>query len=509
MQIPISVVAQDKASEVLKGVESSLGSLSNSLEESSQKTQISFSGIVAAAASIAAAYGTVKAATAVTSEYDKQATAMRGLSDAQVAFTQQVEQSLGIRDTEVAKILKQAAAYGVEASSLQTVTKATIGVANALDINHKQALQKVINAGKDWQQVQDAAIIGLDKQTAIMGTSSGAVIQLQNQFSKLREAVGGLMSPIVDLASRGLSVFASAMTSAATPAINVFMAAVEMAKPVLQQFGDFIGLIGQALGQQVQAMALVVAEGFAAILAAADVTWNSFGEIVSISLNTVELAVIQWSEILKHTFTVEIPAYVKWFAENFFAILRDMAVGAITLIQNLGKNMGEAFFAIFQWIAGGMQGGLGGLMEQLGNGLYVGLLDGFTAQTQSLPDVIKREITAREKELAELIAKQGGDLGAKFAEKFQQNLDALKAALNLSGGINFGGLGDLIGKASTLNQELKATQSRLQVRGRADDPMAQQVDLLRQLNGGINQVVQNTDPARQKPGVQLGVADLA
>ncbi len=255
------------------------------------------------------------------------------------------------------------------------------------------------------------------------------------------------------------------------PAITVVASAVEVVKPIVAQFGEALSQMGTNIGQTVQSIALVVAEGFIAAFTAADVAWNNLTQIVQMGLSTMELAVIQWVEIFKHAFTVQLPAYAEWFYNNFGNLIRDLAVSTITVIQNLGNNLGEAMFAIFNWISNGMEGGLEGLSNQLGQGLYKGLLDGFQASTTKLPDVMAREITAREKELADLIGAQGLKLGEEFSQKFQMNWDELKRLMGLNTTVTFDGLGSsALTKAQNMTAELKATESRIQTRGRADDP---------------------------------------
>lgn len=490
MDIPISVTAVDNASDVLKGVESSLTTFA------------------AGAAAAATAYVAVQASLSFAGDYDKQTESMRGLSDAQKAFAANVESLTGVRDNEVAAIMKQAAIYGVQQSQLAAVTKAVIGVSQSLDINYQAALQKVINSGKDFATIEAAAREGLEKKAEMMNTATGAGVALGNQMQKLRETIGGVVSPVVELAQRGLATFASTLASMVAPAISVVSAAVEVVKPIIAQFGDALAEMGTKIGATVQQIALVVAEGFIAALTAADVVWKNLAMVVTIGVNTIELAIIQWVEIFKHALTVELPAYAEWFYLNFLNLMRDMAVGAITIVQNLGNNLGEAFFAIFTWISNGMQGGVEGLTAQLGEGLYKGLLDGFRASTTKLPDVLKREITAREKELADLIGAQGNALGEEFANKFQMNWEQLKKLMGLNTNIAFDGLGaGAIAKAQQMAGELKATESRLQTRGRSDDPQSQMVDLLKNHGGLLQQIVTNTQPP--KDNVVLGVANLA
>ncbi len=354
MDIPISITAIDGASDVLKSVESSLSSFASA-------------AVIAAgaAATVATAVVGFEMAKGFAEDADKQNEALRGLSQQQIAFAQSIEKSLGIRDREVATLMKSAAIYGFQGAQLEAVTKAAIGVSAAMGINYDAALQKVINSGKDFDTIQRAAAAGLSKKAEIMQTATGAGIALSNNLAKIGTTIGGIVAPAIELSTRLSASFAETINATLQPALKILPAALEVSIPVFQQFTSVMAEAGRWAVDNAQKMFMGVAETFLGVVTAADVAWNNAAQIVTIAIDTMHLAVVQLGENIKQLLAYDIEL-VKWFAENFVNIFRDLAVGALTIIDNLGKNLGEAFFAIFNWIQNGMQGGVEGLTKQLG-----------------------------------------------------------------------------------------------------------------------------------------------
>lgn len=496
MDIPISVTAIDNASAVLQQVEGSLSSFATA-------------AVVAAGTAAAAVAGVVSIDLAknLAKEYDSQAEAMRGLTSQQQAFALSLEKTLGVRDKDIAAVMKQAAIAGVSADKLEAVTKATLGVARSLDVDYKNALQKVLDPGKELEKVQNAAVAGLDKMKATMGTATGAGIALSNNMQQLRQTLGGVFAPAVELGTNAISMLADSINSILLPAVDIAKAAFEVAAPVIKQFSDVFLASAQYVAQNAQRMFMAIAEVFVGIVTAADVAWNNASQLTQFGIDTMLLAATTFSEELKYLLTVKMPYYVVWFADNFVNMMRDAAVAVITVIRNMGTNLGEAFYAIFSWINSGMEGGLEGLSKKLGDGLYRGMLDGFKASTQALPDIMARQMTEAEKAIAERLVKNGMNLGEKFNEGFKARMDQLNGLLGANGFDPASGvIGAITGKITSAASELKATESRLQTRGRADDPMQQAVDLLKGNNNLLGQIVRNTEP---KSGVTLEVANLA
>jgi hypothetical protein len=135
-------------------------------------------------------------------------------------------------------------------------------------------------------------------------------------------------------------------------------------------------------------------------------------------------------ESVMHTLTVEIPEYAKWFAVNFVNLIKDAFNGAIAIITNAGKIMGDQILAIFEFIASGGQGGVSGLMRLMGENAGRSLLDGFESSLTDLPTIAARTLTEREQDLGDKIAAIGGNLGQQFADKFEERMVGVGGAIS-------------------------------------------------------------------------------
>jgi hypothetical protein len=153
-----------------------------------------------------------------------------------------------------------------------------------------------------------------------------------------------------------------------------------------------------------------------------------------------------------------------------------------TVLTNFGKNLGEFGAAIYMWISGGMQNGLDGLMENIGQTMMVGLMDGFEAQTQALPQIAARQATAYEEAISGEMNRIGSNIGDQFNQKFASRMSGLSGELSLSGSQSpaqaeettkklTSGLTSVASAQASIAQQLSASESRLLTRGQSEGPM--------------------------------------
>jgi len=292
------------------------------------------------------------------------------------------------------------------------------------------------------------------------GKELGAVLEVASQaMNKLMIAVGGLLAPFVKVVAQGLTLFATTAASVLQPAIVAVSMAFEGLRPHIDMF----------------------LKGIIAAVTGAEVAFTNLGPIVQYAFLSMKLSFAGMIEETKYTFTTRLPAYIKWFGENAFNLVRDAAVGMATVLTNFAKNLGEFGAAIYMWVSSGMQGGLDGLMNQLGQTMMVGLTDGFEAQTQSLPEIAARQMTQYEMELASQMGEIGGNLGDQFNEKFQARVALMTGDLALPDTAEpkaeetakklTGGLTAVADSQAAIAQQLSATESRLLTRGPSEGPM--------------------------------------
>ena len=291
-----------------------------------------------------------------------------------------------------------------------------------------------------------------------MGVQLGQSLAVaQEAIHQLMVAVGGLLAPLVQVGAEGITVLATTITAIMQPAIQWMTGAFESMRPMIDMFLQ--GIIAAATG--------------------AEVAFTNMGDVVQLAWLSFKLGFAQMIEGTKHTFTVVLPAYIQWFGENAYNLLRDAAVGMVTVLTNFGKNLGEFGAAVYMWVSGGMKGGLDGLMNQLGQTMMVSLTDGFEAQTQALPDIAARQITDYEKQLMGEMGVVGANLANEFNAKFQERAGGIKDTLTFKGepaaeapaeklGASLAAVAD---SQSTIAQQLNASESRLLTRGPSEGPM--------------------------------------
>jgi hypothetical protein len=115
-------------------------------------------------------------------------------------------------------------------------------------------------------------------------------------------------------------------------------------------------------------------------------------------------------------------------------------------------------------------------MKGLGEAASISLLDGFQSQLTSLPEIAARQLTEREKDLADKIGAVGGRLGKEFFDKMQERM--LGVGSTLSNEVeNAASSIDLKMRPSVLMQGIPATEGRLLTRG----PGTRLPDMLQQI----------------------------
>jgi hypothetical protein len=103
-------------------------------------------------------------------------------------------------------------------------------------------------------------------------------------------------------------------------------------------------------------------------------------------------------------------------------------------------------------------------MKGLGEAASISLLDGFQSKLTSLPEIAARQLTEREKDLAEKIGAVGGRLGEEFSNKMRDRMLGVGSTLS-SEVQNAASSIDLKMRPSVSMQGIPATEGRLLTRG--------------------------------------------
>lgn len=300
------------------------------------------------------------------------------------------------------------------------------------------------------------------------------------QFIEAGSPAGVELKQSLDLANVALKnmmiVIGSVLAPAVQAAAEVFMVFVQVIAQSLSPAVSGMQSVFQALAPYIESFKV----GIVIAVTTAEVAFKNLGPIVQFALSALQLKFLGMAEDVKHTFTVVIPSYIKWFGENAYNLVRDAAVGMATVLTNFGKNLGEFGAAIYMWVSGGMKGGLDGLMNQLGQTMMVGLTDGFEAQTQALPEIAARQLTQSEQALIAQMNTIGTNVGNEFSTTLRERMSALQAPSLPAAEQKkeeekqkkaSEGLAKVAEAQATIAQQLSATESRLLTRGPSEGPM--------------------------------------
>lgn len=501
--IDFVIGGKDKAAPAMTSVEKSL----ERLEQKTDSVAASTKKLANVSGFLVGAYAAVKTALAalggldkINAAYDEQTAAVKRLNSAlairgqQAAsagmqeFAKNLEKLTGVSDQATLGLMQQAQSMGFATDRMDDAAKAAIGLAAATGKTAEQSLGDMKAAlegnfdafvGLNPQimymrtnQEKLAAVMaianqGLAQQSKDMTSVSGSGRRADTAIGSLMESFGKIIAPIRVLINAGLQQLATALDKLLVPI-------VQYATSVMENIGPVMEWVKQK-----------VVDGMNLIIAA--FTWLEV-EITNLDLiwegwkAAAELAMITVSESIMHTLTKVIPAYAMWFGENFINLMKDAFNGVIAVITNAGRIIGEMVYQIFEFIASGGQGGIEGLMGGLGQAASISLLDGFKSQLTSLPEIAARQLTQREKDLADKIGAIGGRLGKEFSDKMEERMlgvgsalgDEVKAATSQI---------SLQGRPAVMMQNVQATEGRLLTRGpgtSVPDKMDRIIQLLEQ-----------------------------
>jgi hypothetical protein len=463
-----------------------------------------------------------------------QQAASAGMQD----FAKNMEKLTGVSDQTTLGLMQQAQSLGFATDKMDDAAKAAIGLAAATGKTAEQSLGDMKAAlegnfdafvGLNPQimymrtnQEKLAAVIaianqGLAQQSKDMGTVAGSGRRADSAMGSFMETVGKILAPIRVLINAGLQGLATSWEKMLAPAAEYATQAMQRIVPLVQAISEYYAILtnsimttasalfdiatrvmeavfGTAITEMIDALsngskAMDAFTQFAVMMMNAVISSFTAVEVVILNLSSVweivkaaaELAMISISENVMHTLTEIIPAYATWFAENFVNLIKDAFNGVIAVITNAGRIIGEMVYQIFAFIASGGEGGIEGLMSGLGEAASISLLDGFKSSLTSLPEIAERQLTAREKDLADKIGAVGGRLGQEFSDKMRERMVGVGSALGEEVNAATSTI-DLKGRPAVMMQGIPATEGRLLTRGpgtRLPDIMQQILQELR------------------------------
>jgi hypothetical protein len=508
-KIDIVVGASDKASAILKSVADETKLLSDALSQTSQSAgtlELNMEGVTKAAGALAVAAGALAAGvfaadfiSKASGEFVELEKAARKLDPALKDLAKSIELGTNIDEKNIFALMNQAKGGGFGTDQIDDATKAAVGLAEVMNVSLSDAMSKVKQATEGNFSAFESLIPGInnlssveERLAAVSKLASDGLTEKANaansatavfdrmtvEVNNLYETVGEAIEPFRQLAFTGIAVVAELLT--------------QTLEPALKSLKDSFAGSADAMASSTKWLTETIVSGYAAI----EFSLSNLGMLTEYVSAQVVLMAEQMRSHLVNFFSV-VPEYASWFAENFLNIMRDIAVGASHIVENLGTNLGQAFAQIFEYILGGWQTqDFSDFMGELGATLSQDLTRGFEPVTSALPKVGERAISDLERSMVAKVAELGGSISDGLEETTRERLSQVMEAfeknpINAKIGLDFKGgqMPELSGQVKML----QAVESRVMVRGNTEDPLLNlSKDQLHALNGIL-------DAIREKP----------
>jgi hypothetical protein len=448
--ITYTIGAKDAASPVLDKVEGSLGRLERSTkdlgdnaEKSFKRMAIGVDGLLKASGilfvidksvqAIGAAFSFVAGgvsdfnnaeavANKLTEAMKANGEASQEMIDANIALSDALEKRLNIEAESIQSLMSEAANLGVANDKLDDVTRAAIGLSEAMGISLEDGLKKarlasegnfasfeklipsIKNMTTDEEKL--AAVIelsnkGLAQKESHAQGAAGAGERLATKIGDLAEVIGGALSPMIETATVAFEAITDTMISVLSPALDATGGA----------FGTFSEWVQQKMTD--------AANGIIAAITMAEVVVMNFGDVWQLVKDTIALRLEQIGADFEYLFGTIMPSYGDWLLTNLPRMFDDALTASVTVVQNGIKKITGSFDAAWQFIKSGGEGGLSGLTDSLNKAVSGSLLKGFESTTEALPQILARGLTDKEQELSAAIGATANKLGDEFNKKFE------------------------------------------------------------------------------------------
>jgi hypothetical protein len=517
--------AKDVASQVLGRVDSSVDKLERStkkLESSSQGAYVNIGAsigtlakatgvIYAASLAIDALVGAFRSIGGAMDDFDRATESVRAMDQAMElnggsseklveqysTLADTIERKTNIEAESVMEMMKSAAALGVQNDQLDEVTMTAIGLSETLGVSLEDGLKKARLAAEGnfasfkklipsidelathdekLAAVSELAAKGLAMKEAASHSAAGEMDRMNNALGNLGEVFGAVLSPIRELAARGITLLADAMTNILGPAVEDTQALFDAWEPVILSTIESIvnGIIGG--------------------LTMAQVIYENFGDVVDFVLSSIALRYETYRADTEHLFVTTLPTYVMWFADNFYEIIETAYSAVYTVVYNHVTKIIDAMAALWEFIA---SGGTSDVLGQLGEIAGRSYLEGFESSIAELPNIAARAMTSKEQELTSSMGAIGNKLASEYAKKIEGRLVSFAKNTEKEGELAFGfggpggeGLGEDDKKKGkgVSNAALQAVGGRLLARG----PVEKQEDLLKRIAEAVGATAKNT-----------------
>lgn len=457
-RIDIVIAAQDKATEIIQSVNTQTSILAGTL------------GLVAAASGALAGF-------AATKEFVELEKASRKLDPALRDLARAMEIGTNTDEKTILGLMKDIQRQGFATEQIDDAAKAALGLSEVMGISLSEGLSKVKQAAEGnfaafeylipninqlasseekLAAVSQLASQGLQEKADIANSATSVFDRMNIQMGNLAATVGEIIEPFRQFAYEGIATVAELLNQALTPAIDDFKK-------------NFSGM-GTSVASWSTWMTETLVAGFTLI----EVTFLNIGSVAEMLGASIVLSLEQMRSQFEHIFTVAIPAYASWFADNFINILSDIGGIVISTFSNLGTSIGEIMAGVWNYVSSGFSAdAYEQLMFEIGRAANRGLLDGFEPVTKALPNIGERAVSEFEKTLQGMVDTTATSLVGEFDTKFNERIAAMsgKGTTPLDVDVNLNAKGSALSALDSNVNVLQSTESRLLVRGATDDPL--------------------------------------
>lgn len=507
LSVDVVVAAHDRMGKPLNRMEQRMGRFGGALKRLAAGVAVYFSAraIIGGVRESLDAFGRQELAVA---KLHQALVTLGGGAEEQLpalqAYASEIQKATTVGDEAVLELMQLGASLGrLAGEDLKDATKAAIGFSKAYGIELKAAMTLVAKAAQGNVSALTRYGIMLDKtmtqeekfqEIMRLGADAFKVAEAeadtyQGRLEQLRNAVGDLAEAIGEQLAPAMKSFAESMTET-----------VELTPAWVRGFTNGI----RDIERRAVIGAVVVQEGVKWLVS----EWKTELEY---GFRFVQLGLMGMAENFKFTLTDIIPQYLDWFKQNWKAVFEAIWNGVKSVVTNIATNMRDLVKAIADFVRG-----RGFDFE------WTGLLEGFEHSMKELPRIAKRQLTEQEKMLKAECERLGGLLGESFQSEFLPKIAAAIRVVHekwpdiptpgipgLAGGRGAGGEEEAKAQAAGRRRQLKVIESMFLTRAPGQDPLRQQVELLKEVRDRLKGIDEGQDDQTDKllqGGPQLTVA---
>lgn len=298
-------------------------------------------------------------------------------------------------------------------------------------------VKKLAKAGVQLTQAQEQEVEALQKSGDMLGAQTilldavrerfgGAAEAVSDPWTRLTNIVGDVSENIGAVLLPTINVVSEAVGQWLAPIASSGDAFLDLGTTIAANVETAIGLVSQfgtTLAEYVTYGVEVASDAFAFFLesvglggvtfqnaaSAVMVYYSHASEIFDLLVTGFQLTMVQIGAEAMHLFTEVAPAYISWFADNWYEILITIAANTLTTFENIGTNIKNVWTSVLEFFRTGKF-----------EFNWQPLTDGFINTVKELPQIADREIGPLEQTLKDAFDIKSTNLGESMAAQFAE-----------------------------------------------------------------------------------------